>query len=118
MAAQSAKEIDEEDELFVGLLDVFGFENFDFNTFEQLCINYTNEKLQQQFIDALVKLQQQDYEREGIKCAHISFPDNAAQLGMLEAKLGVLGMLDEDVRAAEGERGGVRREDAQAVRGE
>ena len=102
MAAQSAKEIDKEDELFVGLLDVFGFENFDFNTFEQLCINYTNEKLQQQFIDALVKLQQQDYEREGIKCAHISFPDNAAQLGMLEAKLGVLGMLDEECALPKG----------------
>ena len=70
----------EEDELFIGLLDVFGFENFGYNSFEQLCINYTNEKLQQQFIYALVKLQQEDYAREGINCDKFAFPDNSLQV--------------------------------------
>jgi myosin heavy subunit len=67
-----------------------------------LCINFTNEKLQQQFIDALVKLQQEDYEREGLQCAHISFPDNSEQLQLLDARMGVMGMLDEECALPKG----------------
>ena len=61
------RQVNEDDERFIGLLDIFGFENFAYNTFEQLCINFTNERLQQHFMDALVKLQQLEYEREGIQ---------------------------------------------------
>ena len=79
-SAAAVGDDDDESELFVGLLDVFGFENFEFNSFEQLCINYTNEKLQQQFIEALVKLQQLDYEREELTHVDIAYPDNSEQL--------------------------------------
>ena len=66
----------DEDDRYVGLLDIFGFENFDINGFEQLCINFTNEKLQQLFMDTLVQREQQEHAREGITCKHIVYPDN------------------------------------------
>ena len=102
MSQEAGTAVDEEAELFVGLLDVFGFENFEFNSFEQLCINYTNEKLQQQFIDALIRLQQQDYEREGLQCIDIQFPDNAEQLALLDSRMGVMGLLDEECALPKG----------------
>ncbi len=102
MSQEAGTAVDEEAELFVGLLDVFGFENFEFNSFEQLCINYTNEKLQQQFIDALIRLQQQDYKREGLQEIDISFPDNSEQLALLDARMGVMGLLDEECQLPKG----------------
>ena len=66
------------------------------NSFEQLCINYANEKLQGHFIDAVGRLQQQDYVREGIDAADLSFPDNSAQIILIDGKLGVLALLDEE----------------------
>jgi len=80
----------------IGVLDIFGFETFEVNNFEQICINYTNEALQQQFNKYVFKLEQDEYEREGILWKFISFPDNQDVLDLIDRKhTGVLALLDE-----------------------
>jgi len=81
---------------FVGLLDIFGFEAFAINRFEQLCINYANEKLQQKFTSDVFKAVQQEYAEEGIPWDKIEFKDNASVLMLIESKLGVIAMLNEE----------------------
>ena len=87
----------ETDLRFIGFLDIFGFENFGYNTFEQLCINFTNERLQSHFTDALIKRQVEDYKKEGLDVSDIKFPDNMLQIKLIDANKGsVLSMLDEE----------------------
>mmetsp|Transcript_22631 Transcript_22631/g.55929 ORF Transcript_22631/g.55929 Transcript_22631/m.55929 type:complete len:1555 (+) Transcript_22631:195-4859(+) len=87
----------------VGVLDIFGFECFAINSFEQLCINYTNEALQQQFNKFIFKLEQAEYESEQIEWAFISFPDNQDCLDTIQQKkTGVLAMLDDECRLPRG----------------
>eukprot|EP00931_Biecheleriopsis_adriatica_P027585 TRINITY_DN16578_c0_g1_i1.p1 TRINITY_DN16578_c0_g1~~TRINITY_DN16578_c0_g1_i1.p1 ORF type:complete len:1345 (-),score=252.95 TRINITY_DN16578_c0_g1_i1:21-4055(-) len=81
---------------FVGLLDIFGFESFAINRFEQLCINYANEKLQQKFTHDVFKAVQQEYAAEGIPWDKIEFKDNAPILALIESKLGIVAMLNEE----------------------
>jgi myosin-5 len=86
-----------------GVLDIFGFECFATNSFEQLCINYTNEALQQQFNKFIFKMEQAEYEREKIEWAFIEFPDNQDCLDTIQQnKIGILAMLDDECRLPRG----------------
>jgi myosin-5 len=86
-----------------GVLDIFGFECFAINSFEQLCINYTNEALQQQFNQFIFKLEQAEYDAEKIEWAFIEFPDNQDCLDTIQApKTGILSMLDDECRLPKG----------------
>ncbi|EQC29751.1 hypothetical protein SDRG_12523 [Saprolegnia diclina VS20] len=86
----------------IGVLDIFGFEHFTTNSFEQFCINYANEKLQQKFTQDVFKTVQIEYEDEGIRWAHIAFLDNADVLAVIESKLGLISLLDDEVMRPRG----------------
>ena len=86
----------------IGLLDIFGFENFQTNYFEQFNINYANEKLQQYFNRHIFSLEQLEYNREGINWADIDWVDNAECLDLIERKLGILSLMDEESRFPKG----------------
>ncbi|KAF8978491.1 Myosin type-2 heavy chain 1 [Entomortierella lignicola] len=87
---------------FIGVLDIYGFEHFKKNSFEQFCINYANEKLQQEFNQHVFKLEQEEYVREKIDWKFIEFSDNQPCIEMIEGKLGVLSLLDEESRMPSG----------------
>eukprot|EP00533_Pseudo-nitzschia_delicatissima_P009447 CAMPEP_0116089034 /NCGR_PEP_ID=MMETSP0327-20121206/6212_1 /TAXON_ID=44447 /ORGANISM="Pseudo-nitzschia delicatissima, Strain B596" /LENGTH=1142 /DNA_ID=CAMNT_0003580203 /DNA_START=18 /DNA_END=3443 /DNA_ORIENTATION=- len=80
----------------IGLLDIFGFESFVRNRYEQLCINYCNEKLQAKFTEDIFRSVQEEYEREGIPLDEITYDDNTDVLTLIESKTGLLAMLNEE----------------------
>ncbi|OEU18518.1 P-loop containing nucleoside triphosphate hydrolase protein [Fragilariopsis cylindrus CCMP1102] len=80
----------------IGLLDIFGFETFEVNRFEQLCINYCNEKLQQKFTQDIFRSVQVEYENEGIQLEEITYDDNTDVLDLVEGRMGLLAFLNEE----------------------
>uniref|UniRef100_A0A672KID9 Unconventional myosin-VI n=1 Tax=Sinocyclocheilus grahami TaxID=75366 RepID=A0A672KID9_SINGR len=84
---------------FIGVLDIAGFEYFEHNSFEQFCINYCNEKLQQFFNERILKEEQELYQREGLGVNEVHYVDNQDCIDLVEAKLvGILDILDEENR--------------------
>ncbi|RHY30866.1 hypothetical protein DYB32_003958, partial [Aphanomyces invadans] len=87
----------------IGLLDIFGFEIMAMNSFEQLCINYANETLQQQFNSYVFKTEQKLYEAEHIAWEFIAFPDNIPCIELFEKKpIGLFSLLDQECRVPQG----------------
>ncbi|CAF1230175.1 unnamed protein product [Adineta steineri] len=82
--------------LVIGVLDIYGFEIFENNSFEQLCINYCNEKLQQLFIELVLKQEQDEYEKENITWQHVDYFDNKIICDLIEQpRISILSYLDE-----------------------
>ncbi|PPR99671.1 hypothetical protein GOBAR_AA21005 [Gossypium barbadense] len=80
----------------IGVLDIYGFESFKANSFEQFCINFTNEKLQQHFNQHVFKMEQEEYTKEKINWSYIEFVDNQDVLDLIEKKPGgIVALLDE-----------------------
>ncbi|XP_025945594.1 unconventional myosin-Ig [Apteryx rowi] len=85
----------------IGVLDIYGFEIFDTNSFEQFCINYCNEKLQQLFIELILRQEQAEYQREGITWQNIEYFNNELIVELVEQQhRGILALLDEACLAA------------------
>jgi myosin-1 len=85
--------IDDPSYIMIGILDIYGFEIFEKNGFEQLCINYVNEKLQQIFINLTLKEEQEEYKRENIQWEPIKFFNNKICCDLIESKKDPIGML-------------------------
>ncbi|KAE8685053.1 Myosin-14 [Hibiscus syriacus] len=87
---------DSDSKFLIGVLDIYGFESFKTNSFEQFCINLTNEKLQQHFNQHVFKMEQEEYTKEEINWSYIEFVDNQDVLDLIEKKPGgIIALLDE-----------------------
>ncbi|KAF2985697.1 hypothetical protein EK904_003131, partial [Melospiza melodia maxima] len=83
--------------LSIGVLDIFGFEDYENNSFEQFCINFANERLQHYFNQHIFKLEQEEYRAEGISWHNIDYIDNSSCINLISKKpTGLLHLLDEE----------------------
>ncbi|KJE91980.1 MYO6 protein, variant [Capsaspora owczarzaki ATCC 30864] len=82
---------------FIGILDISGFEIFDCNSFEQFCINFSNEKIQQYFNQQILRQEQEIYHLEGLRWKKVEFEDNQSIIDLVESRRGgILALLDEE----------------------
>ena len=89
--------------LSIGVLDIFGFERFGQNHFEQFNINYANEKLQEYFNKHIFSLEQHEYSKEGIPWVDIEWQDNSECLDLIEQRLGVVSLMNEESNLPNGQ---------------
>ena len=102
-ATKAKSSLKKRNQKFIGVLDIFGFEIFENNSFEQLCINYANEKLQQFFNKHTFKEEESVYVSEQVPYTKINFIDNQPVLNLIERKRkGILPILDDEVRMPKG----------------
>ncbi|XP_036365572.1 unconventional myosin-Va isoform X4 [Octopus sinensis] len=92
----------EDTQNFIGVLDIYGFETFRVNSFEQFCINYANERLQLQFNTHVFTLEQQEYRQEGLEWDEISHYDNTPCIDLIESSQGILALLDDECKMLNG----------------
>lgn len=85
-----------------GLLDIFGFEDLELNLFGQMCINYTNEKLQQKAMNDIFDATRKEYEYEGVPLQHVEFQDNDMVLKLIEGRTGLMALLNEEAHRPKG----------------
>jgi myosin-1 len=89
--------VNRKDYQVIGILDIYGFEIFDKNSFEQLNINYCNEKLQQLFIELTLKSEQEEYIKEGIEWTQIDYFNNKTICDLIEKKpIGIISLMDDE----------------------
>ena len=93
---ESLKVLDRDQRNVIGVLDIYGFEVLHENGFEQMLINYCNEKLHQIFIELTLKSEQEEYLREGIEWIQIDYFNNKPIVNLIEARPGILALLDEE----------------------
>ncbi|RLN91034.1 hypothetical protein BBJ28_00005231, partial [Nothophytophthora sp. Chile5] len=86
----------------IGVLDIFGFEDFMHNGFEQFCINYANEKLQQKFTTDVFKTVEDEYIREGLQWDHIQYQDNKDIVEVIDGKMGIIALMNDHLRQPRG----------------
>ncbi|CEP00171.1 hypothetical protein PBRA_007905 [Plasmodiophora brassicae] len=91
--------------IHIGLLDIYGFEIFKANSFEQLCINFVNERLQQVFIEQTLRAEQDEYRQEGIPWQDVQYYNNKPCCDLIEAKPGVFSILDDACNTSKGDAG-------------
>jgi myosin-5 len=99
---KTTNDIDNDGDRIIALLDIFGFETFKVNRFEQLCINFANEKLQQKFTQDVFQAVQSEYKEEGLEWEAIGYKDNEEVLDLLEGRYGVLTLLNEECMIPKG----------------
>ncbi|KAF7458108.1 myosin H [Cryptosporidium felis] len=97
-----AIEFDEEKKQWIGILDIYGFEVFKVNGFEQFLINFANEKLQQFFISSVFQAELQEYEKESISHESITYEDNSPLVQLFDGKGGIFDLLEESCLVSNG----------------
>ncbi|VUZ43166.1 unnamed protein product [Hymenolepis diminuta] len=96
--ALDARSVWDSKENSIGILDIYGFEVMEVNNFEQFCINFANEKLQQRFVKNVFQLEQEEYMREGLEWAFVDYYDNEPCIKLFEGPMGLIALLNDECK--------------------